>query len=127
MDLRPDRVCVRGHDREWGGLRDVARSRPGRGREICRRAAAGCMLELAMECCMRSVFRLNISLAAGLLATAAWGQMPDNPGRDETIKACKVCHEVERAVALKQDRAAWQGTMDKMIALGAAIGDHDYE
>jgi competence protein ComEA len=84
------------------------------------------MLELMMGHDSRSVFRWSVRLAPALFAAAAWAQMPDNPGKAETIKACKECHEIERAVSLKQDRAAWQATMDKMVALGATISDKEY-
>lgn len=61
-----------------------------------------------------------------LLAAAAWAQYPDNPGKAEAAKACKECHEIERSFSLKQDRAGWQGTLDKMVAVGANVSDRDY-
>ena len=77
---------------------------------------------------MRSVFRSSIRLALPLFAAAGWAQTqyPDNPGKDAAVKACKECHEIERSFSLKQDRAAWQGTLDKMLALGARISDNEY-
>jgi competence protein ComEA len=58
-------------------------------------------------------------LALLLLAATAWAQLPDGPGRAETERICKQCHELERSLSPRQDRAGWQATMDKMIALGA--------
>jgi len=62
-----------------------------------------------------------------LLATSAWAQLPDAPGKEETQRVCKNCHEIERSVAPRQNREGWQGTLDKMIALGAQITDKDYD
>jgi len=64
--------------------------------------------------------------ALALFATGAWAQLPDAPGKEETQKVCKKCHEIERSVAPRQDREGWQGTMDKMVALGAEITDKEY-
>ena len=52
-------------------------------------------------------------------AGSALAQLPDGPGKAETERICKQCHELERSVSLRQDRAGWQATMDKMVALGA--------
>jgi competence protein ComEA len=77
---------------------------------------------------MYSATRSSIKLAIVLFtATAAWAQLPDNPGKAETLKACKECHEIERSIAPRQDRTAWATTVDKMIALGAKISDNDYD
>ena len=64
--------------------------------------------------------------ALALFAAGAWAQLPDAPGKEETQKICKHCHEIERSVAPRQDREGWQGTMDKMVALGAEITDKEY-
>ena len=52
-------------------------------------------------------------------AGSALGQLPDGPGKAETERICKQCHELERSISPRQDRAGWQATMDKMVALGA--------
>ena len=54
-----------------------------------------------------------------VLSGAAFAQLPDGPGKTETERICKQCHELERSISLRQDRAGWQATMDKMAALGA--------
>jgi competence protein ComEA len=66
---------------------------------------------------MRLVFRSSISLLA--VCAAAAQQLPDGPGKAETVKLCSQCHEIERSVSLKQGREGWQGTIDKMITMGA--------
>jgi competence protein ComEA len=78
---------------------------------------------------MRSAFQLNINwLPAALvfLAVPAFAQLPDGPGKAETEKVCSQCHEVERSIAPRQDRAAWQSTIDKMVALGAKGTDKEF-
>jgi competence protein ComEA len=49
----------------------------------------------------------------------AWAQVTEVPGKADAERICKQCHEFERSVAPRQDRAGWQTTMDKMVALGA--------
>jgi competence protein ComEA len=74
-------------------------------------------------------FRLNISplLPAMLvLAIPAFAQLPEGPGKAETEKLCSQCHEVERSIAPRQDRAAWQSTVDKMVSLGAKGTDKEF-
>jgi competence protein ComEA len=61
-------------------------------------------------------FRLSICLA--LFAGVASAQLPDGPGKAETQKLCSQCHEIERSISLRQDRAGWQATLDKMGGLG---------
>ena len=52
-----------------------------------------------------------------VLAAGAWAQ--GAPGRAEAERICSQCHEFARSIAPRQNRAGWQATMDKMIALGA--------
>jgi competence protein ComEA len=66
---------------------------------------------------MRRVSFLPALLVVSI--SGAWAQeLPDGPGRDETIKMCKQCHEVARSVSLRQDRDGWTTTMNKMVAYG---------
>ena len=72
----------------------------------------------------RSVSRSSISLLA---VCAAWGQqLPEGPGKAETVKLCSQCHEVERSVSLRQGREGWQGTLDKMVIMGAKGTDKEW-
>jgi competence protein ComEA len=69
---------------------------------------------------MRLVSRLSISFGLLCGGVAALGQeLPNVPGKAETEKVCKGCHEVARSVSLRQDRDAWAATVQKMVALGA--------
>jgi competence protein ComEA len=58
---------------------------------------------------------LSISV---LFAATAAAQLPDGPGKAETEKLCVQCHELERSISLRQDRAGWQATVEKMSSLG---------
>src|SRR5690242_9758187 len=83
--------------------------------------------------CMPSVFRLNTNIArAGLLValgvttSAAWGQLPEGAGREETQKLCSECHELARSVSLRQDRDGWKTTINKMTSLGAQGTEQEF-
>ncbi|MBZ5619108.1 MAG: helix-hairpin-helix domain-containing protein [Acidobacteriia bacterium] len=69
----------------------------------------------------------KLVLAFSLLARGAWAQLPDGPGKAETEKICSQCHELERSISLRQDRAGWQATMDKMMTLGAKGTDKEFQ
>ena len=78
---------------------------------------------------MRSACRLNTDVGRLLLvlvipATLA-AQLPDGPGKAETVKLCGQCHEVERSISLRQDREGWQTTLNKMTGLGAKFPDKE--
>ena len=60
-----------------------------------------------------------------VLAASAWAQLPDGAGKAETQKICAQCHEVERSISPRQDRAGWQATMDKMSSLGMKATDEE--
>ncbi len=54
-----------------------------------------------------------------LLSTASQTRsLPDGPGKAETRKFCAQCHELDKSVSLKQDKAGWQRTVEKMVAFG---------
>lgn len=62
-----------------------------------------------------------------LVATSAFAQLPEGPGKAETEKVCKGCHELERSVSRRQDRDGWRATMDKMVSLGAKASDKELQ
>ena len=68
----------------------------------------------------------GLAVAAILSAGMAWGQFPDLPGKDATIRACGNCHEPERAASLHQTKDGWDATMSAMASRGMAISDADY-
>ena len=69
---------------------------------------------------LRTVPVLLVLSASGLLA-----QIPDGPGRAEVEKNCKGCHELARSISPRQDRNAWQTTLNKMVAAGMQTTDAD--
>jgi len=72
--------------------------------------------------CLRHVVLLSIFF---FLAASAWAQLPEGAGKTETQKICAQCHEVERSISPRQDRAGWQATMDKMSSLGMKATDDE--
>jgi hypothetical protein len=66
----------------------------------------------------RSLFAVSV---VGLLSAAVLGQvqLPDAPGKDETVRVCGSCHAVERALSVRLSREGWQDTIAKMVDLGA--------
>src|SRR5438477_8651070 len=56
---------------------------------------ARCTWRRAMEHFMPLVSRWStehLLVAALLFAPAAWAQLPDSPGKEETVKLCTQCH-----------------------------------
>ena len=66
---------------------------------------------------------LLFSAALGLFATPVQAQLPEGSGREQVMKTCVGCHEVERSVSLRQDRNGWQTTLTKMVGLGMKSTD----
>ncbi len=56
--------------------------------------------------------------AIALVALLAQIPLPDGPGKEEALRLCKGCHEVERSFSVRKDRAGWEETMAKMSTLG---------
>ena len=61
--------------------------------------------------------------AALLLLTSVCGfaQLPEGAGKAEAERLCGTCHDVAKAVSLRQDEAGWGATVQKMIDFGAKI------
>ena len=51
--------------------------------------------------------------------------MPEGPGQVETRKFCTQCHDLDKSLSLKQDRAGWRITVDKMVAFGMKAKEED--
>ena len=72
-----------------------------------------------------------IGAAFAFFAGKVWQQtsagqtrpMPDGPGKAETQKFCSACHELDKSLSLKQDRAGWQRTVEKMVSFGMKATD----
>jgi len=62
----------------------------------------------------------------GLFSSAGQTRpLPDGPGKEETQKLCSACHEMDRSIAPRQDRAGWQATISKMVAFGMKASDQE--
>ena len=72
---------------------------------------------------MRTV---SIFCFLAVFASNTQAQLPDGPGRAETEKLCKQCHELSRSVSLRQDRDGWNTTITKMTAFGMKGADSDF-
>jgi competence protein ComEA len=59
--------------------------------------------------------------AAAMMVTAQ--ELPEGPGKAETEKLCKGCHEMARSISKKQDRDGWMATMTKMSGFGMRATD----
>jgi quinoprotein glucose dehydrogenase len=67
--------------------------------------------------------------AAIFLCTASFGRaanLPEGPGKAETVRVCGKCHTLDQAVSLRQGQAAWRETINKMVDLGAEGSDADF-
>ena len=70
--------------------------------------------------------RVFLTVAFSLISFVVWAEssvrqaptMPDGTGKEETRKLCSQCHEIEKSLSPRQDRAGWQRTVKKMTDLG---------
>jgi len=65
-------------------------------------------------------------VATLLGARHAPAQLPDGPGRKETVRLCSQCHAAEVVMSVGQNRAGWAATLRKMSALGAKGTDEEF-
>lgn len=68
----------------------------------------------------------NVILFAVFGVIAQAYQLPDGPGRAETEKLCKQCHELARSISLRQDKDGWNHSLAKMAAFGMKSTDKEY-
>jgi competence protein ComEA len=69
----------------------------------------------------------SVAVLAFPSATAFAQNLPEAPGKAETVKVCSGCHEVTRVTSVHLDRAGWQTEMEKMISLGAKGSPEEFE
>jgi competence protein ComEA len=79
-----------------------------------------CAPRLSSAC---PAFAWSIGAAATLivlaLPVAARAQLPEGPGRAETVRMCGTCHPPERGASVRLTREGWEDVMARMVALGA--------
>ncbi len=82
---------------------------------------------------VRSVGLVSPLILAGLLLfvpdsgrTAGQGPvLPDGPGKAEVQKFCTQCHELEKSLSPRQDKAAWGSTVGKMVSFGMKASEQE--
>lgn len=75
--------------------------------------------------CLAAAVALVTTL--GLLADAQV-QMPDDEGRDLTMKLCgNECHTIEKVIAERKSKSQWAETMETMRTDGAAGTDDEFK
>jgi competence protein ComEA len=62
----------------------------------------------------------------GSSAASVDNPLPDGPGKEETQKLCSRCHDLDKSVSIRQDRAGWRRTIEKMMAFGAKGADQEF-
>ena len=67
--------------------------------------------------------RFGLLAALGVAAAMTGQELPEGPGKAETEKLCKGCHEMARSISKKQDRDGWLATMTKMSGFGMRATD----
>ena len=75
---------------------------------------------------MRITSIIWLVAAFAFFAGGASAQLPEGPGKEETQRVCRGCHELDRALSPRQDRDAWEQTLEKMVSLGAELTDQEY-
>lgn len=78
------------------------------------------------SCALAGVLVGVFGLAASRVGVAQT-QLPEGPGKEETVRMCGTCHPADRAASVRLTRAGWQETMGKMVSLGAKGTDQELE
>lgn len=60
-----------------------------------------------------------------LSSICGFAQLPDGPGKAEIERLCVTCHDVQKAVSLRQDQAGWGATVTKMTEFGAKFSSDE--
>lgn len=66
-------------------------------------------------------FSVHGTVLVLLSAVGAFAQLPEGAGKAEVERLCGTCHDVTKAVSLRQNEAGWSATVQKMIDFGARI------
>jgi competence protein ComEA len=74
----------------------------------------------------RGMGRLLLTSTVLFMAIGQAQELPEDVGRAETLKLCKQCHEMARSISLRQDKAGWSQTMNKMVAFGMKGSEKEF-
>jgi competence protein ComEA len=69
---------------------------------------------------------MRLPIAVLLCVGFAWADLPPGPGKEQLVRICGDCHSPEQAASLRQNQAAWEDTLTKMVNMGAQGSDEDY-
>lgn len=58
-------------------------------------------------------------------AVAAAAELPDGPGKVETVRICGECHSLDQSISLRQGQPGWEKTVAKMVNLGTQGSEED--
>jgi competence protein ComEA len=61
----------------------------------------------------------SIVFAVIAMPAVAGAQLPDGPGRAETIRVCGTCHPPERGASVRLTHEGWEDVITRMVGLGA--------
>src|SRR5437016_6240231 len=115
------RQCDRVIPARWRGF---SRRRP----TVCDHPGWHAVRLRFLDGALMSVGRCALLHAAlAINAVSAWAQLPEGPGKEQTQRICKQCHELERSLAPRQNREGWKGIVDKMVTLGARGSGEDFD
>jgi len=53
-------------------------------------------------------------------------QLPDGPGKNETVRLCSQCHAPEVVMSVRHDRTGWAATLRTMSARGAKGTEEEF-
>lgn len=70
---------------------------------------------------------MTMKIIASTLLMLSMFDLPDGPGKTETERICKGCHELERSISKRQDRDGWRSTVNKMVGFGLKANDKELE
>jgi len=71
--------------------------------------------------CAVAVLLLVVAASAGAQPAADDPVAAMKSGRELFEKSCKLCHGLDRALAVSRDAAAWGQTVKRMVAYGAPL------
>jgi competence protein ComEA len=75
----------------------------------------------------QQIVTLSFFALLGLSSSAlpASAQLPDGPGKDETMKVCGTCHPATTAASVRLTRDGWQAKITDMVSRGAMGTDEE--
>ena len=71
-----------------------------------------------------------VATIGGLTARAGVAQnpeLPEAPGKAQTLTACTQCHGVDVLLAQKRTHDEWLEVVSRMVGNGASLTDQEYE